>query len=58
MPPLIKIVGKSEDYISLFDMQKVTFEDIMREHWHPSIKVVDILERAVEFVSKNLIYVD
>lgn len=25
----------------------------MKEHWHPSIKIVDIAERYIEFVTKN-----
>lgn len=27
----------------------------MREHWHPSLKIVDILERTVEFVGRNVV---
>jgi hypothetical protein len=26
----------------------------MLEHWHPSIKIVDIAERAEEFIRKNV----
>ena len=40
--------------ISLFDLKRATFEDLMLEHWHPSIKVVDIAEKADEFILKNV----
>ena len=47
-PPLIKIELKeaSNSYISLFDLQQASFEDIMKEHWHPSIKLGDIIEKT------------
>mmetsp|Transcript_29491 Transcript_29491/g.28641 ORF Transcript_29491/g.28641 Transcript_29491/m.28641 type:complete len:136 (-) Transcript_29491:237-644(-) len=25
----------------------------MREHWHPSIKIIDIIERSLDFIEKN-----
>ncbi len=27
----------------------------MREHWHPSIKLVDIAEKTIEFTQKNIV---
>lgn len=57
--PGINIDLKEEElYYSLFDLKYASFEDIMREHWHPSIKVVDIAEKAVEFVHKNTIEIE
>jgi hypothetical protein len=52
MPPLFKFTPKAneESMISLFDLKRATFEDLMLEHWHPSIKVVDIAEKADEFI--------
>jgi hypothetical protein len=56
MPPLFKFTAKSEEsaIISLFDLKRATFEDLMLEHWHPSIKIVDIAERAEVFIRKNV----
>ena len=56
MPPLFKFTPKSDEsaMISLFDLKRATFEDLMLEHWHPSIKVVDIAERAEIFIRKNV----
>lgn len=38
---------------SLFEFNKLKFEDIMKEHWHPSIKIIDITERVQDFIKKN-----
>jgi len=56
MPPLFKFTPKSNEseIISLFDLKRATFEDLMLEHWHPSIKIVDIAERAEVFIRKNV----
>lgn len=56
MPPLFKFTAKSNEstMISLFDLKRATFEDLMLEHWHPSIKIVDIAERAEVFIKKNV----
>jgi len=56
MPPLFKFQAKANEdtMISLFDLKRATFEDLMLEHWHPSIKIVDIAERAEEFIRKNV----
>lgn len=59
-PPQIKIELKesASSYISLFDLQQATFEDIMKEHWHPSIKLGDIIEKSSEFVERYLVPID
>ena len=55
-PPKIKIEMKEPlSYYCLYDLKKVSFVDIMKEHWHPSIKLVDIAEKTVEFTKKNTI---
>ena len=40
--------------MSIFDLKKATFEDLMLEHWHPSIKIIDIVERSEIFLRKNV----
>ena len=53
---MISIELREEElYFSLYDFKQVTFEDVMREYWHPSIKIVDIAEKSIEFVKKNAI---
>ena len=56
MPPLFKFVPKCDEtsVISLFDLKRATFEDLMLEHWHPSIKIIDIVERGEIFLKKNV----
>ena len=56
MPPLFKFTPKGDEsaFISLFDLKRATFEDLMLEHWHPSIKIVDVAERAEVFIRKNV----
>lgn len=44
--PLVKIAPEPRT-VSQYDLSQVTFEDVMREHWHPSIKLVDIAERTM-----------
>eukprot|EP00347_Sterkiella_histriomuscorum_P017555 403348889 len=57
--PLISIELKEPAlYYSMFNLDNVSFEDIMREHWHPSIKLVDIAENksfVKNFQLKNAI---
>ena len=53
-PRIIIDVREKENYVSQFDLRYATFEDIMKEHWHPSIKLVDIAERTLKFIEKNL----
>jgi hypothetical protein len=60
-PPQIKIELKeatNESYISLFDLQHATFEDIMKEHWHPSIKLGDIIEKTTIFIEKYMVPIE
>ena len=53
--PLIKIeVYQASKLVCQYDIAFATFEDIMKEHWHPSIKLVDIVERTIKFLEKNL----
>jgi len=33
-----------------FDLNKLHFEEIMQENWHPSLRVMDIIERVEEFM--------
>ncbi len=57
--PVIKIELKDvSEYVSMFDIRMASFEDIMREHWHPSIKLGDIIEKTSLFIENNLIPVD
>lgn len=54
--PSINIELKdNERYYALYNMEQLSFEDVMREHWHPSIKLADIAEKTVSFVEKNII---
>jgi hypothetical protein len=39
----------------MFDLQQATFEDIMREHWHPSIRIGDIIERAKGMLDRMMV---
>jgi hypothetical protein len=56
MPPKIGITVKDPSIcLSLFDLRQASFEDIMKEHWHPSIRLSDIAEKTISFVEKNLI---
>ena len=34
----------------LFDVNKLTFEEIMQESWHPSLRIIDIIERSEAFI--------
>jgi len=52
-PPIIHIDAPQGSKYSIFDYSKLRFDDFMLEHWNPSIKVGDILERAFEFVKQN-----
>jgi len=48
--PLISIDLKDKElYFSLHNLEAITFEDVMKEHWHPSIKIVDIAEKTLLF---------
>jgi len=51
--PVLKIVPEPRT-VSQYDLAHVSFEDVMREHWHPSIKLVDIAERTMQFVDRSL----
>ena len=42
----------------MFDLQQANFEDIMKEHWHPSIKLGDIIEKSSNFVERYLVPVE
>jgi hypothetical protein len=42
----------------LFDLQHANFEDIMKEHWHPSIKLGDIIEKSSNFVERYLVPIE
>jgi len=33
-----------------YDLNKLHFEEIMQENWHPSLRVMDIIERVEEFM--------
>lgn len=48
-------IKDDESYFTLMDLKLVTFEDVMREYWHPSIKIVDIAEKSREYVKKHAI---
>jgi ubiquitin-protein ligase len=54
-PPKIYLQPKSEfnETFSLFDFERLKFEDIMKEHWHPSIKIQDVIEKSIDFSDKN-----
>ena len=58
--PIVKIELKeaAKDYLSLFDIQQATFEDIMKEHWHPSIRLGDIIEKSTGMVERYLVPID
>lgn len=54
--PLISIELRDEEiYYSMYNLERVSFEDVMREHWHPSIKLADIAEKSIEFANKNIV---
>jgi hypothetical protein len=56
MPPVFKFQPKGDEnaIISLFDLKRASFEDLMLEHWHPSIKISDIAEKGEEFIRKKI----
>ncbi len=57
--PDISIELKEEEfYFTLMDLKLATFEDVMREYWHPSIKIVDIAEKSREYVKKHAILIE
>ena len=33
-----------------FDVNKLEFEEIMQEGWHPSLRIVDVIEKAEAFI--------
>lgn len=37
------------DHLS-FDVNKLNFEEIMQENWHPSLRVIDTIERVEQFI--------
>ena len=52
--PIIRMELKDkESQMSLFDFNNLKFEDIMKEHWHPSIKISDIAENVVDFIDRH-----
>ncbi|CDW74236.1 UNKNOWN [Stylonychia lemnae] len=56
--PLISIELKDKElFYSLHNLENITFEDIMKEHWHPSIKILDIAEKTLLFTKKNTVKV-
>ena len=42
---------KYDGYLSMFDMTKLEFKDIMKEDYHPSLNFVEISERAFKFIN-------
>ncbi|CAI2360055.1 unnamed protein product [Moneuplotes crassus] len=34
----------------VFDVNKLNFQEIMQENWHPSLRVLDVAERAERFI--------
>jgi hypothetical protein len=53
-PKILIEVKDPSNYVSLLDVQKASFEDIMKEHWHPSIRLSDIADKTMGFVERNL----
>lgn len=53
-PRILIELKNASDYFSLFDFSQVSFEQIMKEHWHPSIKLQDIIEKTSDFVARNI----
>jgi ubiquitin-protein ligase len=47
-PPQIYFDYQLNDVV--FDPNKLVFEEIMQENWHPSLRVIDIIQRAEEFI--------
>lgn len=47
-----------ESHLSQFDIRQATFEDIMKEHWHPSIRLVDIAEKSMAFCERSMMPVE
>lgn len=48
-PPGIQFSCYLED--NLFDINKLNFEEIMQENWHPSLRILDIIERLESFIT-------
>lgn len=44
-----------KDHISLFDLSKLQFRDIMKEDYHPSLNFAEIAERSFQFIQKNVV---
>lgn len=52
-PPKILFSWNLDDL--LFDVNKLTFEEILQESWHPSLRVIDVIERVEEFITPLMV---
>ena len=53
--PLISFLPQEgADTLSLFDLGALTFRDIMKEEYHPSLHFAEIGERSIAFYEKNV----
>ena len=50
--------GKYDNYLCLFDLNKLEFRDIMKEDYHPSLNFAEIAERSIRFLDKIVIKKD
>lgn len=55
---VLDVKAAMADHLSQFDIRQATFEDIMKEHWHPSIRLADIAEKSLTFCERSLMPAD
>ena len=47
---LLELDDRYKGHISLFDLKKLQFRDIMKEDYHPSLNFAEIAERSFHFI--------
>ena len=57
LPPSINydMQENKQLYYSLQNLEQIKFETIMKEHWHPSIKLLDIAEKSISYLNRNAV---
>ena len=57
--PVVKfVIDAAFPYICLFDLQKLDFRDFMKEDYHPSLNFAEIAQRSINFLNKNVIFIN
>jgi len=57
--PIVRFaIDRQFPYICLFDLQKLDFRDFMKEDYHPSLNFAEIAQRSLNFLNKNVIFIN